>query len=223
LILVAIALFLIMLVLLPLLFADLMAAALVKLHLDPSTALILVVAIMFGSLINIPVKRITRTETVIVHPLAIFGLWGVLPQLRQAQRQTIIAVNVGGCVIPLAIAIYEIVELERRAGAPALLALAVAVGINVAVCFAVAKPVPEIGITMPAFVPAIVAAGSASLLLPDLAPPIAFVAGAMGPIVGADLLHLRQFTSMNTGIASIGGAGTFDGIVFSCIVAAYLA
>jgi uncharacterized membrane protein len=223
LILIAIALFLIMLVLLPLLFADLMAAALVKLHLDPSTALILVVAIMFGSLINIPVKRITRTETVIVHPLAIFGLWGVLPQLRQLRRQTIIAVNVGGCVIPLAIAIYEIVELERRAGASALWALAVAVGINVAVCFAVAKPVPEIGITMPAFVPAIVAASSASLLLPDLAPPIAFVAGAMGPIVGADLLHLRQFTSMNTGIASIGGAGTFDGIVFSCIVAAYLA
>jgi uncharacterized protein DUF1614 len=53
--------------------------------------------------------------------------------------------------------------------------------------------------------------------------PRAFVAGAMGPIVGADLLHIRQFTSMNTGIASIGGASTFDGIVFSCIVAAYLA
>jgi uncharacterized membrane protein len=49
-----------------------------------------------------------------------------------------------------------------------------------------------IAITMPAFVPAIVAAASASLFLPDLAPPIAFVAGAMGPIVGADLLHIRN-------------------------------
>jgi uncharacterized membrane protein len=223
LILIVIVLFLIMLVLLPLLFADLMAAALVKLHLDPSTAIILVVAIMFGSLINIPVKRITRTETVIVHPLAIFGLWGVLPQLRQLRRETIIAVNVGGCIIPLALAFYEMAQLARQAGMPALLALAVAVGVNIAVCFAVAKPVPEIGITMPAFVPAIVAAASASLLLPNLAPPIAFVAGAMGPIVGADLLHIRQFTRVNTGVASIGGAGTFDGIVFSCIVAAYLA
>jgi len=44
--------------------------------------------------------RIKRTETVIVHTLAILGLWGMLLQLRQLRRETIIAVNVGGCVIP---------------------------------------------------------------------------------------------------------------------------
>lgn len=212
-----------MLALLPLLFADVMAAALVKLHLDPSTSIVLVIAIMLGGLINIPIKRITRREWVAVHPLAVFGLWDVLPRLRQLRRETIIAVNVGGCLIPLAIAVYEILHLSKQVGAAAVFALAVAVGINVLVCFVVAKPVSEIGITMPTFVPAIVAAASASLLLPELAPPIAFVAGALGPIVGADLLHLRQFTNMSAGVASIGGAGTFDGIVFSCIVAAYLA
>jgi uncharacterized membrane protein len=63
-ILIALVLFLIMLVLLPLLFADLMAVALVKLHLDPSTAVFLVLAMILGGLINIPVKRITRTEMV---------------------------------------------------------------------------------------------------------------------------------------------------------------
>jgi len=44
-----------------------------------------------------------------------------------------------------------------------------------------------------------------------------------GPPIGADLLHLRDISTLETGVASIGGAGTFDGIVLSGIVAAYLA
>ncbi|MBH0192946.1 MAG: DUF1614 domain-containing protein, partial [Nitrospira sp.] len=35
--------------------------------------------------------------------------------------------------------------------------------------------------------------------------------------------HLREIEKIATYIASIGGAGTFDGIVLSGIVAAYLA
>jgi uncharacterized membrane protein len=64
---------------------------------------------------------------------------------------------------------------------------------------------------------------SALFLVPDQAPPVAFVAGVLGPLIGADLLHLRDIEKIATGIASIGGAGTFDGIVLSGIVAAYLA
>jgi hypothetical protein len=41
--------------------------------------------------------------------------------------------------------------------------------------------------------------------------------------VGADLLHLKEIEQSTVGMASIGGAGTFDGIVLSGIVAAYLA
>jgi uncharacterized membrane protein len=51
---------------------------------------------------------------------------------------------------------------------------------------------------------------------------VAFVAGTLGPLVGADLLHLRQIERMDTGILSIGRAGTFDGILLSGIVALYL-
>ena len=40
--------------------------------------------------------------------------------------------------------------------------------------------------------------------------------------VGADLLHLKEIEQSTVGMASIGGAGTFDGIVLSGIVAAYL-
>jgi uncharacterized membrane protein len=76
---------------------------------------------------------------------------------------------------------------------------------------------------MPGLVPALIAAVLALLLAPDQAAPVAFVAGVAGPLIGADLLHLKDIEKSAVGIASIGGAGTFDGIVLSGIVAAYLA
>jgi uncharacterized membrane protein len=209
-------------VLMPLLFANLMAVSLMKLRLNPQTALILVVAMMFGGLINIPVYRIAHTELVMEHPLAAFGLMDFWPTLRRVRRQTIVAVNIGGCIIPTCLAIYEVFRLSE-AGSPAIAAVCIAAAINVAVCYFAAKPVPNVGILMPAFVPAATAAGSAYLLFPRLAPPVAFVAGVMGPIIGADLMHIKEFTRTTTGVASIGGAGTFDGIILSGILAAYLA
>jgi uncharacterized membrane protein len=103
------------------------------------------------------------------------------------------------------------------------LAVGLAVAINTTVCYRLARPVKGIGIAMPALVPPIVAVMSALVLAPDQAPPVAFIAGVLGPLLGADLLHLREIPRISTGMASIGGAGTFDGIVLSGILAAYLA
>lgn len=222
-ILIAILFALVMFVLLPLLFVNVMAAALIKLYLQPQTALLLVMAIMFGGLINISIHRIRRTELVRVNPLAVFGFSRILPTWWRVKQDTVIAVNVGGCIIPLSLAVYEIVHLYQAAGIAGAFAVFSASALNIVACFFLAKPEPKIGIMMPAFIPALVAAISAYWLLPELAPPVAFVAGVLGPIVGADLLHLRTFTRTSTGVASIGGAGTFDGIVLSGIVAAYLA
>lgn len=215
-------LFFLLVAMLPLVFGHLFAAALIKLKLEPTTALLVVFGIFVGSVINIPVKRISRTESVLVDPLAVFGLHSWWPMFQRVRRDTVIAVNVGGCLIPLALAIYESVYLAM-AGRQALLGLVVAVVVNTGVCYWVAKPVEGIGITMPGLFPAIVASMSALLLVPDQAPPVAFVAGVLGPLIGADLLHLRDIEKIATGVASIGGAGTFDGIVLSGIVAAYLA
>jgi uncharacterized membrane protein len=82
-------------------------------------------------------------------------------------------------------------------------ALAGAIFLNVVVCYRLARPVRGVGI-----------------LMPGLIPPL--IAGTLGPLIGADLLHLRQVERMDTGIVSIGGAGTFDGILLSGIVALYL-
>lgn len=213
---------LVMLVLLPLLFGRLMAASLVKLHLSPAAALNLTIAIFLGGLINIPIKRIARDHEVATHPFTIFGLSDTWPNLRRVRHDTVIAVNLGGCVIPTGIAVYELFHLAAQ-GLHLLLAAAAAAAVNIVVCYRLALPVPGVGIMMPGLVPALIAAVLALLLAPDQASPVAFVAGVAGPLIGADLLHLKDIEKSAVGIASIGGAGTFDGIVLSGIIAAYLA
>jgi uncharacterized membrane protein len=142
--------------------------------------------------------------------------------LQRERRETVIAVNVGGCLIPVALAVYETAHLVMAGWRP-VSGLLLAIFINTVACYWLAKPIEGIGIAMPGLFPPLLAAISALFLVPDQAPPVAFVAGVLGPLIGADLLHLRDIEKIATGIASIGGAGTFDGIVLSGIVAAYLA
>jgi uncharacterized membrane protein len=213
---------LLLLALLPLLFAELMAQSLAKLHLSATSALLLVIAVVLGSFVNIPIKRIPHAETRAVHPLAVFGLNNLWPELRRVRAETVVAVNVGGCVIPVALAVYETAYVLAR-DPRHLAAVGVACLINIAVCHFLARPVAGVGIALPSLVPALVAASLALLLAPEEAPPVAFIAGIAGPLVGADLLHLRDLEKIASGVVSIGGAGTFDGIVLSGIIAVYLA
>ena len=145
-----------------------------------------------------------------------------MPQLQRVRRQTVIAVNVGGCLIPTGIAVYELMHLVAS-GAHTLLALAIVCAINCIACYLMARPVAGVGIMMPGLVPPLISAALAIVLAPEEAAAVAFVAGVTGPLVGADLLHLKDIQSSGVGMASIGGAGTFDGIVLSGVIAAYLA
>lgn len=217
-----ILLFLLLLFLLPLMFAQVMSLALAKLRLDPEVAMLVMIGIFLGSVVNIPITRIVRHEDVMTHPFPLFGLFDIWPHLQRIRRETIVAVNLGGCIIPSLVAAYEIIQLVMDSWTY-LFTIGLAVAINTGVCYWLAKPVKGIGIAMPAFVPPMVAVVTALLLAPNEAPPLAFVAGVLGPLLGADLLHLREIPRIATGMASIGGAGTFDGIVLSGILAAYLA
>jgi uncharacterized membrane protein len=183
--------FVLMLVLLPALFGELMATSLGKLHLSPEMALLLMVAIIIGGLVNFPVKRVAHERVVPMHPLAVFGLGGLWPGMRRERRETIIAVNFGGCVVPTGLTLYELLHLEA-AGAPTLLALLVAGGVNIAVCYFAARPVPGVGTLLPGLLPAAVAALLALLFAPGEAAPVAYIAGVAGPLIGADLLHLKS-------------------------------
>jgi uncharacterized membrane protein len=209
------------LLLLPLFLADALLAALDKLGLNPGLALLAVMGIFLGGLLNIPVKRLVREQPTEMMFPSLFGLQRFIYRQTYVRQYTVIAVNVGGCLIPCFIASYELIRISNHDANALILAL-LAIVVNVGVCFWLARPVPNVGIALPTLVPGVVAALSALLLIPSFAPPVAFAAGVLGPLVGADLLHLRDIQKISTGMASIGGAGTFDGIVISGLIAALL-
>lgn len=207
--------------LLPLFFANAMLAALNKLGLSPGSALLAAVGIFLGSLVNIPVRRIEREGQMEVLSPSMYGLSRFRSPWIQEDHITI-ALNLGGAVIPMILVLHEISRLIPR-GSGVLVLCGTAVALNVVVCYLVARPVPGVGIALSPFIPAVLAALSAWILLPDLAPPVAFIAGVLGPVIGADLLHLDEVKNTRVNVVSIGGAGTFDGIVLSGLVATLLA
>ncbi len=123
--------------------------------------------------------------------------------------------------VPTALAGYQVARIALQAPST-LFALGPALVLNVGLCYSFATPVPQQGIAMQPLIPAGAAALSGLVLAPAWAPPVAFATGVLGPLIGADLLHLGDIADIGTGMASIGGAGTFDGVVLSGLVATLL-
>jgi uncharacterized membrane protein len=91
------------------------------------------------------------------------------------------------------------------------------------VCHMLAEPVPGLGIALPVFVPPVSTAVVALLLSRRQAAPIAYIGGSLGTLIGADLLNLDKVQGLGAPVASIGGAGTFDGIFLTAILAVLFA
>jgi uncharacterized membrane protein len=90
-------------------------------------------------------------------------------------------------------------------------------------CYLLAQPVPGIGIAIPSLVPPIIAATAALLVARTNVAAVAYVSGSLGTLIGADLLNLGRIQGLGAPVVSIGGAGTFDGIFLTGIIAALLA
>lgn len=207
--------------LLPWLFLDIMSVALGKLGIAPVLAPFIVLVMFVGSLINIPILRESIPAHLLHHPLNVWGLERHWPKMQQRVTERVIAINVGGFVVPMLLVVYEVIIIWTRQP-EVLLPMVLAVLINIIICYSLAQPIPQIGITLPALVPGVCAAICALLLAPDLSAPVAFCAGVLGPVIGADFMYLNKIRQTQVGLASIGGAGTFDGIVISGLVAVLL-
>jgi uncharacterized membrane protein len=86
-----------------------------------------------------------------------------------------------------------------------------------------AHPVRGLGIAEPVFVPSLASAIVALLLSRRYAAPLAYIGGSLGTLIGADLLNLGKVQGLGAPVASIGGAGTFDGIFLIGILAVLIA
>ncbi len=200
--------------LLVLIFFNLATFSFSRLGMSQQGAFLFLTASIIGSLINIPLsRRRIQVQGHQAHPLSTYFFY--YPPVAQEQ---VICINVGGAGLPAVLSLYLLLG-GRAPFLPALFAL-IAVTI---VAKMMAKPKPGVGIVMPAFIPPLVAAAAALILAPKgYTAPVAYVAGTMGTLIGADLLNWRAFKSLGGQVISIGGAGIFDGIFLVGIIAAFL-
>lgn len=147
-----------------------------------------------------------------------FGLYYRIPRIMYKQVSTIIAVNLGGAVTPVLVSIYL---LAVHTG---LLAAAILGSFFTAILMHfMARKVKGVGIVTPALLPPIAAALIAYLLVPGSPAIVAYVSGTRGALIGADLTNrARDISKLGAPMASIGGAGTFDGVFLTGIVAVLL-
>src|SRR6266700_549078 len=190
--------------------------AFLRIGLSPAAALLLLLGSLIGSYFNIPIADLPAQQVLSGREVIFYGMRYAVPVVVQWPG-TVIAVNVGGAVIPTVMSMYLL--FKYRLWLQGLLATA---GVTV-VCHLMANPVPGLGIAEPVFVPALTAAVVALVLSRRSAAPLAYIGGSLGTLIGADLLNLDKIQGLGAPVASIGGAGTFDGIFLIGILAVLIA
>ncbi len=232
---------------LPLLFFGLIGAALGNMGFGFWMIVLLIIAIVVGSFINIPLGTLKpknrkpkeeptpRKPTGQYAPSMYYKMYRTdrfepEPYTTDSEtRGTRISINVGGAVIPILISVYIIFmgAFGTISHDPWYLAKMTTALVITTICvYLAAKPVRGIGIATPFFVGQVVTLVAALILGGGFGLPaagIAFVAGTLGTLIGADLLHLKDIPGNETSMLSIGGAGTFDGIFLTGILTALIA
>lgn len=190
--------------------------AYMKLGVGPGMALALLFGSLIGSYFNIPVTILPGHNIQSGEVVDFYGMRYVVPYVT-SWPGTVLAVNVGGAVIPTLMSTYLVLRYQLW------LKAAIAVVVIAIVIHASATPVQGVGIAVPVFAPVIATAILAFILSREYAAPLAYIGGSMGTLIGADLTNLDKIGSMGAPVASIGGAGTFDGIFLTGILAVLLA
>jgi uncharacterized membrane protein len=190
--------------------------AFVRIGISSRAAMLLLLGSLFGSYINIPIVELPEREVQSGVEVSFFGMQYVVPAVVQWPG-TVIAVNVGGAVIPGLLSLYLLFRNQMWLNG------LIATAVITAIVHMLAYPVPGVGIAVPVFVAPVATALVALLLARENAAALAYVSGSLGTLIGADLLNLDTVRGLGAPVASIGGAGTFDGIFLTGIMAVLLA
>jgi uncharacterized membrane protein len=211
--------FILFVVVLLLLYVEVIGFALKNLGFSPIMVGILLAVCLFGSYINIPMGTVeAKVPIVTVGYARFFGIVYPIPIVGEGVSETMVAVNLGGAVVPTLVSLYLIWRVSALI--PFVL---VGVGVVSFLVHKVARPTSGVGITTPAFLPPIFASLTAMLFGGGHPYIVAYVSGTLGTLIGADLLNLKAIPKLGAPVASIGGAGTFDGIFLTGVLAVILA
>jgi uncharacterized membrane protein len=187
-----------------------------KVGLSPNSAALLLCSTLFGSMINLPLFKITSDENKSINNLKVPRL--LFTSMQPFTGTTIIAINVGGALIPIFFSLYLIFfhQLNPLQFIPAIMIVSY-------ISYIFSRPIQGLGVGMPVFIAPVTAALVALIIAPAQSAPLAYVCGTLGVLIGADLFRLKDIKQMAVPVAAIGGAGTFDGIFFTGIIAVLLA
>ena len=187
-----------------------------RLGMGPVAVLLLLLASLIGGYFNIPVVDLPGQEILAQKEVDFFGMRYAVP-VEVNWPGTVIAVNAGGALVPGMVSLWLLIRKKLWVLG------AIATACITAVVHATSHPVQGFGIALPVFVPALTAGIVALLLSRRHAAALAYIGGSMGTLIGADLLNLGAIRHMGATVASIGGAGTFDGIFLTGILAVLIA
>ncbi|WP_340820131.1 DUF1614 domain-containing protein [Methanolobus sp. WCC4] len=207
-----------------LLFFGVVSTAFARIGFSWEDALILLLASLIGSHINIPLRTIESKVPIEDHKyVKVFGVSYRVPFKKNHIMKTTVAINVGGALIPTIVSLYLLSLFPDSAIHAFYAALMVAI-----VTKLIARPVKGVGIVTPALLPPVAAALSSILVVSmghvqhELIFAVAYVSGTLGTLIGADLLNMRAITKLGAPVVSIGGAGTFDGVFLAGVIAVLL-
>jgi uncharacterized membrane protein len=207
-------------IVLVLIFADVIRITFEAAGFTPLTIALTLFACLIGSSINIPLYKIEATVPIVRDEYVRWlGITYRIPQKSYGEASTQVAVNVGGALIPTSLSVF----LLSISSVSIVISSLISVLIVTVVTYSIARPVKGVGILTPVFISPLVAAVSAILLSPAHPVIVAYVGGTLGTLIGADLLNLGKVPNLGAPIMSIGGAGTFDGVFLTGIIAALVA
>lgn len=207
----------------------LISVAFDKLGLSPDLAYLLLMFTLAGSMINLPVVTLKADgpppepppespPAEAPAPGPDFPEGWPFPRFPPFTGKVTITINVGGAVLPVLFSLYLFAHtpLDLFRSVASIMAVAL-----VATRFS--RPIPRLGIGMPVFIAPITAALVATLIDPAHRAPLAYISGTLGVLIGADLLRLKDILKLGSPVASIGGAGTLDGVFLSGLIAVLIA
>lgn len=206
---------LILIVLLILIQVGVISIVMEKLGLSGHSIILILATSLIGSFINLPLCTVINESVHDKHSVSKSRI--LFPQSQTYTGKTVIAINVGGAIIPIFISLYL---LNTYLLPP--LNIGIAVSIVAVVSYLFSQPVHGLGIGIPIFIAPFTAAIIAMLIEPTHTAPLAYISGTLGILIGADIFRINTVRTMATPVAAIGGAGTFDGIFLTGIFAVLL-
>lgn len=179
---------------------------------------LLVILALVGTRVLVAVG-LTKVEALLVAALAPLLVFVDAPLGRLSETVSL-AANLAGCLIPSAVALKVLLERRVPWGEGLILVAA-----GIVVSYMSSHVVADRGVLLQYRIPAALLGLLAAGLLfrrADASGPGAFAGGALGVVIGADVMRLSQLAE-GSGRVVLGGAGLLDGILLVAVLAAAIA